>query len=129
MQNSHLLVALFLPFCLPWFSCLSGRLSTAAMRKIRLTGSEPSLKRRGFFRYRRLPVEAQSLSTAADDKSLRLHGGQLRNYSSTSMSNESLVPNHNIGLLGRIQQLIDSHQSRRCRTAAFDVLRKVLKHA
>ncbi|EEE56683.1 hypothetical protein OsJ_06135 [Oryza sativa Japonica Group] len=100
-----------------------------AMRKIRLTGSEPSLKRRGFFRYRRLPVEAQSLSTAADDKSLRLHGGQLRNYSSTSMSNESLVPNHNIGLLGRIQQLIDSHQSRRCRTAAFDVLRKVLKHA
>ncbi|EEC72864.1 hypothetical protein OsI_06631 [Oryza sativa Indica Group] len=100
-----------------------------AMRKIRLTGSEPSLKRRGFFRYRRLPVEAQSLSTAADDKSLRLHGGQLRNYSSTSMSNESLVPNHNIGLLGRIQQLIDSHQSRRCSTAAFDVLRKVLRHA
>lgn len=99
------------------------------MRKIRLTGSEPSLKRRGFFRYRRLPVEAQSLSTAADDKSLRLHGGQLRNYSSTSMSNESLVPNHNIGLLGRIQQLIDSHQSRRCSTAAFDVLRKVLRHA
>uniref|UniRef100_A0A0E0NCL4 Uncharacterized protein n=1 Tax=Oryza rufipogon TaxID=4529 RepID=A0A0E0NCL4_ORYRU len=41
-------------------------------------------------RKRRLPVEAQSLSTAADDKSLRLHGGQLRNYSSTSMSNESL---------------------------------------
>uniref|UniRef100_A0A0E0JY38 Uncharacterized protein n=1 Tax=Oryza punctata TaxID=4537 RepID=A0A0E0JY38_ORYPU len=36
-----------------------------------------------------VPVEAQFLSIAADDKSV-LHGGQLRNYSSTSMSNESL---------------------------------------
>uniref|UniRef100_I1NZ29 Uncharacterized protein n=1 Tax=Oryza glaberrima TaxID=4538 RepID=I1NZ29_ORYGL len=113
-----------------WFRCLSGRLSTALALRIRtLRGCDPTFTRRGFFRYRRLPVEAQSLSTAADDKSLRLHGGQLRNYSSTTMSNESLVPNHNIGLLGRIQQLIDSHQSRRCSTAAFDVLRKVLKHA
>ncbi|XP_052142083.1 uncharacterized protein LOC127761794 isoform X1 [Oryza glaberrima] len=100
-----------------------------ALRIRTLRGCDPTFTRRGFFRYRRLPVEAQSLSTAADDKSLRLHGGQLRNYSSTTMSNESLVPNHNIGLLGRIQQLIDSHQSRRCSTAAFDVLRKVLKHA
>uniref|UniRef100_A0A0D3F367 Uncharacterized protein n=1 Tax=Oryza barthii TaxID=65489 RepID=A0A0D3F367_9ORYZ len=104
---------------------LTGSDACQALRIRTLRGCDPTFTRRGFFRYRRLPVEAQSLSTAADDKSLRLHGGQLRNYSSTSMSNESLVPNHNIGLLGRIQQLIDSHQSRRCSTAAFDVLRKV----
>uniref|UniRef100_A0A0D9V1X4 Uncharacterized protein n=1 Tax=Leersia perrieri TaxID=77586 RepID=A0A0D9V1X4_9ORYZ len=98
------------------------------LRKYPFQAWDPMNTRSGFFAYR--PVSAIQIlcNSEPDDKSL-LVGGQRRNYWSTSMSNDCLIPNHNIALLGRNQQLIGTHQSRRYSTVAFKILTKLLKHA
>uniref|UniRef100_A0A0D9V1X3 Uncharacterized protein n=1 Tax=Leersia perrieri TaxID=77586 RepID=A0A0D9V1X3_9ORYZ len=100
----------------------------STLRKYPFQAWDPMNTRSGFFAYR--PVSAIQIlcNSEPDDKSL-LVGGQRRNYWSTSMSNDCLIPNHNIALLGRNQQLIGTHQSRRYSTVAFKILTKLLKHA
>ncbi|CAL5073528.1 unnamed protein product [Urochloa decumbens] len=100
------------------------------LRKKVTGGWDPTYTRRSFFPYwrsvlgTRCKVRVYPSYAAADDKTLlNLELARKR------MSNGPSSSSSDIGLIGRIQQLTSTHQSRKYCTGAFKTLAKVLKNA
>jgi len=93
-------------------------------------GWDPTYTKRSFFPFWRSVLGARCNTrvypsyAAADDKMV-LDLELLRKRMSNGLSP---IPNH-VGFIGKIQQLTSTRQSRRCSTAAFQALAKVLENA
>jgi hypothetical protein len=108
------------------------------VRKKTPGGWDPTYMRRSFFPYWRSVLgwarckdgiknpPSYAAAVAADDKSDNLHLELLRSRMSHG---PSLVHNHNIGLVERIQQLTSTCQSRMYSTSTLKTLAKVLRIA
>lgn len=100
------------------------------LRKKVTGGWDPTYTKRSFFPFwrsvlgARCNVRVYPSYAAADDKRV-LDVEMLRKRMSNG---PSPIPNH-AGLIGKVQQLTSTLQSRRCSTAAFKALAKVLKNA